>query len=80
MEWMHPAYPRITVNPEICFGKPRIKGTRMPVDSILAYLAGGMSVEELVAEFDWITRDDVLEAIAFAAATMDAYEPLEQSL
>lgn len=52
----------------------------MPVDSILAYLAGGMSVEELVAEFDWITRDDVLEAIAFAAATMDAYEPLEQSL
>ncbi len=64
-------YPRISVDPEICFGKPCIKGTRMPVASVLAYLSGGMSIEGFLQEFSWISREDVLEAIAFASGMID---------
>lgn len=80
MEFVHPEFPRIAVNPEICFGKPRIKGTRMPISSILSYLASGMTVDEFVQEFNWLTRDDVLEAISFASVMMqDKFVPLEKS-
>ncbi|MCE2894593.1 MAG: DUF433 domain-containing protein [Flammeovirgaceae bacterium] len=80
MEYSHPDFPRIAVNPEICFGKPRVKGTRMPVASILAYLAGGMTIEAFLNEFHWITKEDVLEAMAFASAMMqDTFLPLEKS-
>ena len=67
MEFSHPDFPRIAASPDICFGKPRIKDARMPVSSILAYLASGMTIAEFVKEFDTITKDDVLEAIAFAS-------------
>lgn len=66
MELKHPQFPRISVNPEICFGKPRIAGTRMPVSSILSYLSSGMSVNDLLSEFKGLTKEDVMEAIAFA--------------
>jgi uncharacterized protein (DUF433 family) len=64
-------YPSISVDPEICFGKPCIAGTRMPVSSILAYISGGMSIDDFVKEFDWIKKEDVLQAIAFASGMMD---------
>lgn len=67
MELSNPKYPCITINPEICFGEPRIKGTRMPVSSILAYLGGGMAIEQFLNEFTWLTKADVEEAISFAA-------------
>jgi uncharacterized protein (DUF433 family) len=80
MEFSHPDFPRISVDPEICFGKPRIRGTRMPVSSILSYLAGGASIEEFTKEFNWVSREDVLEAIAFASVMMqDRYVPLERT-
>lgn len=43
----------------------------MPVASVLAYLSGGMTMDELLKEFDWLSREDVLEAIAFAAGAVD---------
>ena len=64
-------YPRISVDPDICFGKPCIKGTRMPVASVLAYISSGMSIEDFLKEFDWISREDVLQAISFASCMMD---------
>lgn len=64
-------YPHIMVDPDICFGKPCIKGTRMPVASILAYISGGMSIEDLLKEFSWLRKEDVLEAIGFAAGMID---------
>jgi uncharacterized protein (DUF433 family) len=77
MEFIHPDFPRISANPDVCFGKPRIKDTRMPVASILSYLAGGMTMEEFVKEFNWITREDVLEAMAFASVMMqDNFMPV----
>lgn len=52
----------------------------MPVSSILSYLASGMTIEEFLKEFNWLTREDVLEAIAFAAVMMqDKYIPLEKA-
>ncbi len=58
---------RIAVDPEIRFGKPCIKGTRITVGDILAYLAGGMSDAQLLAEFPQLTADDVRACLAYAA-------------
>jgi len=58
--------PRITVDKYVRFGKPVIKGTRVPVDLILAKLAGGMTYEEAMAEYD-IVREDILAALDYAA-------------
>ena len=81
MELIHPDFPRISVDSEVCFGKPRVRGTRIPVASLLAYLAAGMSVDEIVKEFNWISKEDIFEAIAFASAMMqDKFVPLEKSL
>ncbi len=49
----------------------------MPIASILAYLASGMTIEEFLTEFKWIKREDVLEAMAFASAMMqDNFMPV----
>ena len=80
MEFSNPHFPRIAADPEICFGKARIKGTRIPVSSVLAYLASGMTIEEFLAEFTWVTKEDVMEAIAFAGAMLqEKYLPLEKA-
>lgn len=80
MEFIHPQFPRISVNPEICFGKPRIKDTRMPVSSILSFLASSITIEDFLRDFDWLTKEDVLDALAFAATMMqDKYLPLEKA-
>lgn len=67
----YPDFRRIAVDPAVCMGKPHIAGTRMPVASILAYLAGGMTIDELLTEFNWLKLDDVLEALAFASMLAD---------
>ena len=77
MELRHPHYPRITMDPNVCSGKPCIRGMRFPVTTLLGYLAGGMSQEQLLADFPFLEQEDVLEAMAFAAAAMDeSYMPL----
>jgi uncharacterized protein (DUF433 family) len=58
---------RITLNPEIRSGKPVIRGTRITVADILEYLAGGMSAEEIVADFPSLEEADIRAALAFAA-------------
>jgi len=58
---------RIVIDPNICHGKPVIRGTRTPVAIIVGSLAGGDSFETLQAEYD-ITADDIRAALAFAAA------------
>jgi len=61
--------PRITVDEKVRFGKPVIKGTRVPVDLILGKLAGGMTYEEVMVEYD-LTREDVLAALKYAAKSL----------
>lgn len=80
MELRHPQYPRITINPEVCTGKPCIRGMRFPVDTLLGYLAGGMATEEVLADFPFLEKEDILEAFAFAASAMDEnYIPIQAS-
>jgi uncharacterized protein (DUF433 family) len=57
----------IAINPEIRFGKPCIKGTRIAVLDILQWLASGMSYEEILEDFPLLTKEHILAAIAFAA-------------
>ena len=61
---------RITIDPNICHGKPVVRGLRYPVESLLEYLAGGDSIEDLVEEFPDLQRDDVLACIEFAAQSI----------
>jgi len=61
--------PGIIVDDKIRFGKPVIKGTRVPVDVVLGKLAGGMSIEEVMKEYG-LTREDVLNAISYAASVV----------
>jgi uncharacterized protein (DUF433 family) len=58
---------RITLNPEVRSGKPVIRGTRITVSDILEYLAGGMSHEDLLADFPDLSEDDIRAALMFAA-------------
>jgi uncharacterized protein (DUF433 family) len=57
---------RISINPRVCFGKLCIKGRRIWVSLVLDFLASGMSVEELMAEYD-LEREDVLACITYGA-------------
>lgn len=57
----------ITITADKRSGKPCIRGTRMTVTDVLEYLAGGMSPEEIVAEFPDLTVEDIRACLAFAA-------------
>lgn len=57
----------ITVEPGKMGGKPCIRGMRFTVYDLLEYLAGGMTVDELLLEFPYLTRDDVLATYAYMA-------------
>lgn len=65
-----PLLDRITIDPEICHGKPVIRGLRYTVESMLEYLAGGDSFEELLAEFPDLEKEDLLACIQFAALSL----------
>lgn len=58
---------RISIDPQICGGKPCIKGTRIWVSLILDFLASGMSEAELIDEYPGLKHQDVLAAIAYGA-------------
>jgi uncharacterized protein (DUF433 family) len=58
---------RISIDPNVCFGKPCITGTRIWVSLILDFLASGMSFEEVVDDYPQLTREDILAALAYGA-------------
>ncbi len=59
---------RITINPEQCGGRPCLRGLRIRVSDVLAYLAAGDSYEEILEAHPDLVREDILAAIAYAAA------------
>lgn len=61
---------RITINPEIGHGKPTVRNSRYLVESILEHLAGGDSIEDLLAEFPDLEREDILACLAFATEVL----------
>jgi len=58
---------RISIEPEIRFGKPCVRGTRISVGDVLSYLASGMTEAEILTDFPSLTHEDILACLAFAA-------------
>ncbi|MBE9202758.1 DUF433 domain-containing protein [Synechocystis salina LEGE 06099] len=57
---------RITIDSAICHGKPCIRGLRYPVENILELLSSGMTIEEILEDYDDLERDDILAVLAYA--------------
>ena len=64
---MNPLLKHISVDPNICFGKPCIKGTRIWVSLILDFLSNGMTVKEILDEYPELTEESIRAAIAYGA-------------
>lgn len=60
---------RIISDPNLCHGKPCIRGLRYPVEFLLELLSSGMSIEEILADYDDLERADILAALLFAAGS-----------
>lgn len=63
MEWRD----RVTVNPEVLVGKPVIKGTRIAVEFVIDLLARGWTAEQILKEYDHLTREDIQACLAYAS-------------
>lgn len=72
---------RISIDPNICHGKPVIRGLRYPVENVLEWLASGMTIEEILADYEDLEREDILAALAYAARLthVNHIEPTDQS-
>lgn len=71
MDWMAEAKDRVEVNPAVCGGKPVIRGTRIMVRNILGMVAGGYAIEQILASYPDLTREDVTAALQYAAQVVD---------
>lgn len=58
---------RITLNPEICHGKPCVRNLRYPVEFLLELLSSGMTTEAILADYDDLEADDILASLLYAA-------------
>jgi uncharacterized protein (DUF433 family) len=61
---------RITINPDICHGKPCVRGLRYPVEMILELLASGMTSLEILADYEDLEQEDIFSCLNFAAKMM----------
>lgn len=64
-------FPRITVNPEICFGKPTVRGMRLRVSDVLDMLAAGATREEILESYPNLQDEDITACLAYAARAAD---------
>jgi uncharacterized protein (DUF433 family) len=58
---------RITIDPQVCHGKPCVRGLRYPVDFILELLSSGMTTDDVLADYEDLEREDILAVLAYAA-------------
>lgn len=58
---------RITIDPQISHGKPTIRGLRYPVETMLELMSSGMTMDEILADYEDLQREDLLAVLAFAA-------------
>jgi uncharacterized protein (DUF433 family) len=64
-------FPRISVDPAICSGRPVVNGTRLRVTDVLDMLAGGASEAEIVADYPYVNAADIRACLAYAASMAD---------
>ena len=57
---------RITIDPAICHGKPCVRGLRYPVETLLELLSSGMTIDEILADYEDLEPDDLRAVLAFA--------------
>lgn len=62
---------RITLDPKVMVGKPVIRGTRLTVQYILGLLAHGATIDEILQEYEGLTRDDILACLQYASETLE---------
>ena len=70
---------RIVIDPNICSGKPCIRGTRILVKNILGMLAGGETVEQILASYPELSRDDISAALDYASQVIDEEKVLRRA-
>ncbi|MFT4009395.1 MAG: DUF433 domain-containing protein [Nocardioidaceae bacterium] len=70
---------RITVDPLICHGKPVVRGMRMPVQNILELLASGMTFDQVLDDYPYLERDDLLAALEYGAAAAGGQQVVPKS-
>jgi len=64
---VNPLLQRVSIDPNVCFGKPCIRGTRIWVSLLLDFLASGLSIPEILADYPHLAEEDVRAAIACGA-------------
>jgi len=64
---MDPLLSRITIDPAVCHGKPCVRGLRYPVETLLELLSSGMTIDEILTDYEDLEREDLLAVLAFAA-------------
>ena len=69
---------RIVIDPDICNGQPTIRGTRIAACTVLEFLAAGDAVEDVLAEYPALTREDVLACIGLSSELMKHHFSLER--
>lgn len=62
---------RVVIDPEVCGGRPIVAGTRMRVADVLDALGASVTIEELLADFPYLRRDDVLACLTYGARAVD---------
>ena len=69
---------RITMNPKVMVGKPVVRGTRLTVEYILSLMASGSTVEEILQEYEGLTKEDIQACLLFATKSLEstAFMPL----
>lgn len=60
-------FDRIAIDPAICLGKPRVRGTRITVEFVLKLLRSGCAVDEIVDDYPELTEADISQCVAFTA-------------
>ncbi|MDL5055354.1 DUF433 domain-containing protein [Oscillatoria laete-virens NRMC-F 0139] len=69
---------RIVIDPEVCNGKPIVRGTRITVQTILEFLGAGDSIEEIMEEYPSLTKEDILACVQYSSKVMGNHFHLDQ--
>ncbi len=70
---------RITVDPQVCSGKPCVRGTRIMVKNILGMVAGGYDIGRILEEYPELTREDVAAALEYASQVIDEEKVIQRA-
>jgi uncharacterized protein (DUF433 family) len=63
----------ISIEPDLCFGKPHIKGTRIKVSFILELVSSGWTIEKILQEYDHLSREQIIACLIYAGHIVDKY-------